>query len=204
MSGSRESMQKYYDTRAPEYDHAYTGEGVWTFEDAPGLSDEIPEIQAFVASLPPATTLDVACGTGFLTRFLRGDVMGVDFSLSMLGVARSTHVSIPLVQGDALALPFADGAFERVFSSHFYGRLRKADRLRFLAEARRVAGELILLDTPFRGGRWDEGIEERRLLDGRTFEIYKKYFRPDELMEEMGGGRVLLATEWFLVATNKE
>ena len=43
-----------------------------------------------------------------------------------------------VVQGDALALPFADGAFERVAAGHFYGHLEPAERARFLAEAGRV------------------------------------------------------------------
>ena len=48
------------------------------------------------------------------------------------------------VQSDALRLPFLDGAFEQVFTSHFYGHLEEA-RSRFLAEARRVAP--VVLDS---------------------------------------------------------
>jgi len=39
--------------------------------------------------LPPAATLDVACGTAFLTRHLEGMVVGLDQSPAMVAVAAS-------------------------------------------------------------------------------------------------------------------
>jgi len=102
------------------------------------------------------------------------------------------------VRGDALGLPFCADSFERVFSSHFYGRLGYGDRMGFLREARRVAPSLIVIDTPFQPDRPAEGPQQRDLLDGTTYTIYKKYFRPDELLDELAGGHVLLSTPWFL------
>jgi demethylphylloquinol methyltransferase len=74
---------------------------------------------------PPAggTVLDVCCGTGDLARILArrtgsgGRVVGLDFSEQMLIYARrSTYEplqsQIDWVQGDALALPFADQTFD--------------------------------------------------------------------------------------------
>lgn len=206
MTGSRNPMQRYYDIRAPEYDHAYTGEGVWEGVQ-PTLHDEVPALEKWVASLPAVTTLDVACGTGFLTQHLRGDVIGLDFSHSMLTVARSKRLTCPLVQGDALTLPFPDGSFERLFSSHFFGRLQRDERARFMDEARRVAATVVIVDNPAQADRQgylfadgDEGFEDRPLLDGSVHRIYKKYFKPHELVEEMGGAEVLYSTKWFLAA----
>lgn len=39
--------------------------------------------------LRPARTLDVACGSGFLTRHLRGVVVGLDQSAAMVALAQS-------------------------------------------------------------------------------------------------------------------
>jgi ubiquinone/menaquinone biosynthesis C-methylase UbiE len=39
-----------------------------------------------LAALPPARTLDVACGTGFLTRHLRGDLTAIDQSDEMVAI----------------------------------------------------------------------------------------------------------------------
>ena len=143
-------------------------------------------------------TLDVGCGTGYLTRFLRGYTVGADFSGRMLQQAAGRRAAAGSVRADALRLPFEEASFGRVFSSHFYGRLKKEERLRFLSEARRVAPSIVVLDTPYQADRAGEGPQERELLDGSTYTIYKKYFRPDELLEEIGGGEILLFTSWFL------
>lgn len=200
MDPTRESsiLKEYYDRRAAEYDDAYTGRGRWPFTDAPGLEAEIPILERFVAELPELTTLDVACGTGYLTRRLRGWRVGVDFSSAMLGQAAARAAAHAFVRADALALPFRPGAFERVFSSHFYGRLRLDVRRRFLEQCRRVAPSLIVLDSPFQEDRAAEGERERELLDGSRYTIYKKYFHPEELATEMGDGDILLSTSWFL------
>ena len=196
-------MKDYYDRRAPEYDDAYLGRGRWPFTQAPGLEAEIPELESFVRELPAATTLDVGCGTGFLTRFLAGRTTGMDLSFAMLQQATARRAADMYVRGDALALPFQGGAFDRVFSSHLYGRLERDDRLRFLEEARRVAGSVIVLDSPAQSDRPAEGMRERELLDGTKFVIYKKYFEPEELIEEVGGGRILLSTSWFLAVERR-
>ena len=65
-------MLEYYDRRAPEYDQWYMGTGLFAERDRPGWHEEVRDLCAAVAALPAASTLDVACGTGFLTRHLRG------------------------------------------------------------------------------------------------------------------------------------
>jgi demethylmenaquinone methyltransferase/2-methoxy-6-polyprenyl-1,4-benzoquinol methylase len=200
---SDETLKEYYDRRAAEYDDAYMGRGRWPFTQAPGLEAEIPLLKEFVGELAPAPTLDVACGTGFLTRFLRGRTVATDFSSAMLGRARARDAADDYVRADALALPFATGSFERVFSSHFYGRLELDDRLRFLSDAKRVARTFVVIDSPFQPDRPAEGKRERELLDGSKYVIYKKYFRPEELVEEIGGGRIVFSTSWF-VAVERE
>src|SRR5436309_452409 len=98
-----------------------------------------------IAELPPARTLDVACGTGFLTRHLRGDIVGLDQSERMLALARERLPRATFVSGDALRLPFGEGTFDRLFTSYFYCHLETAERERFLGEARRVARELVVV-----------------------------------------------------------
>ena len=99
---------------------------------------------------------------------------------------------------DALPLPFADGAFDRVFTGHFYGHLEERAR-RFLAEARRVAGELVVADSALRPDHEPVEWQERVLNDGSRHEVYKRYFTGDGLAEELGGGEVLHAGPWFVV-----
>ena len=192
-------MKAYYDRRAPEYDEWYRGAGRFAERNRPGWEQEVEALAAALAALPPAHTLDVACGTGFLTRHLPGKVVGLDQSDSMLEEARAQAPNATFVQGDALALPFGDGSFDRVFTAHFYGHLEEADRERFLAEARRVAPELVVVDSALHDGVEPVEWQERILNDGSRWQVYKRYFEPDSLADELSGGRTLFAGRWFVV-----
>ena len=192
-------MKDYYDTRAPEYDEWYLGVGRFASRERPGWGDAVEALERAVIALAPARTLDVACGTGFLTRHLRGPVTGLDQSDRMIEIAHERMPSAEFVQADAIPLPFADNSFDRVFTGHFYGHLEGTEREAFLAEARRVAPELIVVDSAVRPDHEREEMQERILNDGSAFEVYKRYFDGDDLARELGGGTVLHASDWFVM-----
>jgi len=192
-------VKAYYHARAREYDDWWLGRGPFADRDRPGWDEERERLTEMIAALPPARTLDVACGTGFLTRHLRGEVTGLDQSEAMLEVARQQAPQGTFVRGDALALPFEDHAFDRLFASYFYCHLEEPERLRFLAEARRVARELVLVTSVLRDEVVPARYEERVLQDGSRWQVFKRYFRPDELTEELGGGEVIHLGRYFLV-----
>jgi len=201
-----DEMRSYYDRRAPKYDDWWLGENEFEHRERPGWSEEVEALVQVVEDLAPARVLDVACGTGFLTRHLRGEVVGLDQSETMLGVAARQAPGVRLVKAEAVPLPFADGEFDRLFTSHFYGHLLEEEREAFLAEARRVARELIVVDAALREGVEPEGWPERTLADGTTYRVYKRFFTGAGLAEELGGGDVLHAGRWFVVvrAVNRE
>jgi ubiquinone/menaquinone biosynthesis C-methylase UbiE len=192
-------VKDYYDRRAPEYDDWYLGAGRFAGLDRPGWDEELLVLERVIRTLPPARTLDVACGTAFATRWLPGEVVGLDQSERMLAIARRRMPHARFVRGDALALPFPEGAFERVVAKHFYGHLEDADRERFVAEARRVAPELVVVDSALRDGVEPEELQERVLNDGSRWHVYKRYFTGAGLAEELGGGRVLHERRWFVI-----
>ena len=196
-------MKQYYDHRAPEYDDWYLGVGRFAQRDRPGWEGDLNELQDDVAALAPARTLDVACGTGFLTRHLRGEITALDQSERMLEVAAERVPDAVFVSGDALALPFADGSFDRLFTGHFYGHLQDRDREAFLAEAHRVASELVIVDSARRPDHESEEWQERVLNDGSRYEVYKRFFDPDALAQELGGGTVLHASRWFVMVSSR-
>jgi ubiquinone/menaquinone biosynthesis C-methylase UbiE len=192
------SVKAYYDQRAPEYDDWWLGRGLYADRDRPGWNEELRELEDVIADLPPKRTLDVACGTGFLTRHLRGQVVGLDASERMLKLAREQAPAAEFVTGDALSLPFADGTFERVFASYFYCHLEEDERTRFLAEARRVALELVIVASVHRNDKLPVRWEERRLKDGSTWTVYKRVFTGERLAAELKGS-VLFEGSWFVV-----
>ena len=99
------------------------------------------------------SALDVACGTGALTRELAGRagpggrVVGLDFSERMLDRARRRSPTTTWVQGDAQALPFDDGEFNAATIA--FGLRNLADPNLGLAEMARVVregGRLVVLE----------------------------------------------------------
>ncbi len=199
-------MKEYYDTRAPEYDEWYLGLGKFAGLGRPDWDEDVHNLTLTLAALPPARTLDIACGTGFLTQHLRGEITALDQSDRMLAIARERVRSATFIRGDALELPFAAQAFDRVFTSHFYGHLEPPDRDAFLAEARRVAPELVVTDSALAGGRArgheQDEWQERILNDGSRFAVYKRYFDGRGLAAELGGGSILLESSWFVVVSS--
>jgi ubiquinone/menaquinone biosynthesis C-methylase UbiE len=192
-------MKEYYDRRAPEYDDFYRGAGKWTGRDRDAWERELIVLTARIEALPAARTLDVACGTGYLTRYLQGDVVGLDQSERMLERARRAAPHATFVRGDALDLPFQHGSFDRVFTGHFYGHLESDDAARFLGEARRVARELVVVDASRAHAAADEEWQERVLNDGSRWQVFKRFFTPDGLAAELGGGETLHAGHAFVV-----
>jgi demethylmenaquinone methyltransferase / 2-methoxy-6-polyprenyl-1,4-benzoquinol methylase len=95
--------------------------------------------------------LDLAAGTGTSSRTFTGAgarCVACDFSLGMLRVgARQPSPLVRFVAGDALDLPFADGAFDAVTIS--FGLRNVADPAAALAELRRVTrpgGRLVICE----------------------------------------------------------
>jgi ubiquinone/menaquinone biosynthesis C-methylase UbiE len=191
-------MKAYYQQRAPEYDQWYLGTGRYALLERPGWDDELQSLIRTLHAMTPATTLDVACGTGFLTRHLPGQITGLDQSRAMLDITRKRIPNATLVEGDAMPLPFGDGTFERLLTGHFYGHLERGEREEFLQEAFRVAAELVVVDSAAREGVEPEATQQRILNDGSVHAVYKRYFEAEQLAEELGGGDVLHAGRWFV------
>ncbi len=90
--------------------------------------------------------LDVACGTGIVSRQAAplvgadGQVVGLDVNPAMLAVARAvpapSGAAIHWQEGNAMALPFVDGAFDVVLCQH--GLQFVPDRAGAVREMRRV------------------------------------------------------------------
>jgi SAM-dependent methyltransferase len=113
-----------------------------------GLREEQARLLGDVAG---ARVLELGCGAAAGARWLRtqgATVVGLDLSARMLrhacaGAAR-TGVRVPLVQADALALPFPDGSFDVVFTA--FGAVPfVADSAALMREVARVLRD---------GGRW--------------------------------------------------
>ena len=191
-------MRSYYEQRAPEYDDWWLGSGRFARRERPGWHEDVAALCAALAALPPARTLDVACGTGFLTAHLPGELTGLDQSQAMLAVAAERLPDARFVRGDAVDPPFAAGAFERLHTAHFYGHLDAQQRRDFLAAAGRLARELIVVDSALRPDGEPEAWQERELGDGSRHRVFKRWFTAESLAGELGGGETVHAGPWFV------
>lgn len=100
----------------------------------------IPEAQVrALGDVRGRDVLELGCGAAQWSIALAEDgarPVGVDVSVKQLRHARGSSGSLPLVQGSAEELPFADGSFDLVFCDH--GAMGFADPERAVPEAGRV------------------------------------------------------------------
>lgn len=105
-----------------------------------------------ISSATTARVLDVACGTGDLSRTLfettGARVVGTDFCRPMLAIAAGKISSqIPLIEGDALRLPFRSDSFDAVTIAFGLRNLSSvADGLTELCRVLKPGGWVAVLD----------------------------------------------------------
>jgi arsenite methyltransferase len=142
----------------------------------PDVVQQRAEVLALLAAQPGERVLDVGSGPGFLVASLAdavgpgGAVHGVDPSAPMNALARELLGSRPWARiddGDALDLPYPDGAFDAAVSTQVYEYV--ADIPRALSELRRVlrpGGRALVLDTDWDSVVWHAADRElhRRVL----------------------------------------
>jgi SAM-dependent methyltransferase len=147
---SRSASRRWWDSDADEYqaEHgSFLGDVdfVWCPE---GLREADARLLGDVRG---RRVLELGCGAAAGARWLAGqgaEVTGLDLSAGMLRhaaeAARRSGVRVPLVQADALALPFRDATFDVVCTA--FGAIP------FVADSGAVMREVARVLRP--GGRW--------------------------------------------------
>lgn len=120
----------------------------------PALFNEWAIAVVDAAIAPGMDVLDVACGTGVVTRTIadrlggRGTVVGLDLNDAMLTVARRMRPDLEFRKGDVAELPFSDESFDAVTCS--MAMFFFPDQVRALGEMARVtkAGGTVAIVVP--------------------------------------------------------
>lgn len=204
-SQDNRAIWEYYDRRstqrAPGVGNAvayWQGLGVaCTTEE---VAAEAVEVERLVRSLAPARFLDVACGPGTFTGMLAGEGVALDQSANAVERVAREHAHATPVRGDAMEMPFRESSFDRAFISHLYGLLQSDDSSALLAEARRVAREVLILDAGRPEGVARQEWQDRTLPDGSAYRIYRRHLGAQELASEVGGKPVFAGMFYVMVA----
>jgi demethylmenaquinone methyltransferase / 2-methoxy-6-polyprenyl-1,4-benzoquinol methylase len=130
---------------------------------------------------PGMRILDLAAGTGAsAATFARGGAVPIacDFSAGMLAEGRSRHPELTFVAGDALRLPFGDGAFDVVTISFGLRNVASVGQaLRELVRVTRPGGRLVVLETATPPARLVRAAN--RIYTGRVMPGLARLFSSD-------------------------
>ena len=177
-------LQSYYAARASEYDRVYL---------KPERQSDLRRIEQWLPSLlAGATVLEVACGTGYWTRFIApvaSAVVALDSSPETLRIARERVVA-PQPEfhvGDAYALPRFGRSFSAAFAGFWFSHVpleRRREFLLGLNSALAPGALVVLLDNLFVAGSSSPISERdangntyqtRTLSDGSTHRVLKNF-----------------------------
>lgn len=183
-----DDLQRYYADRAAEYDRVYR---------KPERQGDLARLRETLRGLLRRhRVLEVACGTGYWTEPIgrvAESVLATDINAEVLSIARERCGSIPglrFPQADAYALDGVDGDFSACFAGFWWSHIPKAripaflsslsaklapDALVVFADNRYVpASSTAISRTDADGNTY----QQRKLEDGRTYEVLKNF--PDE------------------------
>ncbi|MEM7068437.1 MAG: methyltransferase domain-containing protein [Pseudomonadota bacterium] len=99
----------------------------------------VPDMVRCSGASSASTALDICCGQGIVAEGLAKAgtaVTGLDFSPAMLEMARARVADVSFVEGDAMALPFADNSYD--VATMGFGILHVPDTDAALREAHRI------------------------------------------------------------------
>jgi demethylmenaquinone methyltransferase / 2-methoxy-6-polyprenyl-1,4-benzoquinol methylase len=189
-----DAVRRMFDRIAPVYD-------AMNRTMTAGLDRRWRRLTAEAAVRPGDDVLDACCGTGDLAIAASragGNVTGLDFSPAMLARARRKAPGLEWIEGDLLALPFADASFDSATVG--FGVRNVEDLGRAIEELRRVlrpGGRLGVLEITRPRGLlapfyrvWFDGVVPLlgKLLPGGSAYTYlpasvRRFPGPQELAE---------------------
>jgi demethylmenaquinone methyltransferase/2-methoxy-6-polyprenyl-1,4-benzoquinol methylase len=191
------SLAAYYAARAAEYERIY---------DKPERQADLRRLEGWLPALVAGRrVLEVACGTGYWTRFLAttaAHVLATDLNTETLAVARAKGLPAERVefrQADAYALSADLGTFDAAVACFWWSHVPAASRPRFFAALHHrlePGARVVLLDnlyvpgssTPIsRTGAAGDTYQLRTLASGETFEVVKNFPTEELLRAEAAG-----------------
>lgn len=188
-------LTDYYAERATEYDAIY---------HKPERQEDIKLLSKLLSDLlQERRILEVACGTGFWTRYLATrskTITATDYNETVLAIARDRLVNLNNVQvqqADAFSLDNVTGEFNAGLAAFWWSHLTKTQIDLFLKpfHAKLLPGSLVVIidslyvegsNTPISRTDSEGNTYQKRILaDGREFEVLKNFTSQAEFCEQV-------------------
>lgn len=189
----KKTLVEYYSKRAKEYEEVYHRPDKIRLKEQKFLAEYIT--QTFKGKF----VLELACGTGFWTKYLTisaKQVLATDYNLSMLEIASlklSKNSNVIFIQADAYNPPTSSPKFNGAMVNFWFSHIPKSQIRKFLdtLHSRLEKNSVILLsDGVYVKGIGGELItkqnnhntfKKRVLNSGEQFDILKNYYSEGDL-----------------------
>jgi ubiquinone/menaquinone biosynthesis C-methylase UbiE len=198
--GLRDSMFRYYDERASEYEEAFVlGTGTASMPDRDVFRREASILTGIVERFARGRMVDLACGTGYWLPFYAARCTSntlIDQAPRMLDQCRK-KMAVPgapgqmiVVQGDVLEHPFGPRTFDSALIGFLISHLSEDEERRLFEHLKGMLdtdGRFLIFDSAWslERARFNAKVErqQRRLKDGNAFEIFKRYIDRQDIDE---------------------
>ena len=186
-------LADYYTNRAPEY------ESIWYRDDPVRQGEQTAMALAIEAGCHGRRVLEVACGTGYWTRFAAAaatEVVALDLSPKMLALARAKNlVRATFIEGNAYEVANVPGPFTAGLANFWFSHIPKRRIDEFLDGFHRQlspGARVFMADNVFVPGvggelvsrlGTDDTFKLRELTDGSRHEVLKNYYDAAQLRE---------------------
>lgn len=189
------SMKEYYARRAAEYEKIYL---------KPERQADLRRLEGIVGkAFPGFNILEVACGTGYWTKFASASaksILATDFNDEVLDLAKQKDYggcSISFQKADAYTLENVPPGFDAGFHAFWWSHMprRKIGGFLYAFHSRLKPGAPVLLmdnryvegsSTPLsRTDEHGDTYQMRSLEDGSVYEVLKNFPVADEMKAQL-------------------
>jgi cyclopropane fatty-acyl-phospholipid synthase-like methyltransferase len=197
----KKSMNLYYDERADEYDEIYTlGAGPASITDPNAYKQDVIKVKEFIEKQNfKGVVFDVPCGTAFwMPSYYQNaeKIVLIDQSATMLKKAQERADTLgcllkcKFIKLDAFQIDKTKVKPSVFFIGFFLSHLTLKEETKFFMLMKKKIeknGKIVIVDSTWSDERarkrQKEGRQIRKLNNGTTFDIYKKYFTVNDLEE---------------------
>lgn len=189
----RQSMRRYYDERAADYEDAYVrGLGTASIDDPALFQREAARLGSIVARTVSGRVIDLACGTAYWLPHYAAratHVTLIDQSPRMLQETRAKIATVGIGdhcmvrEGNVLDTPLDPHGYDTALVGFLLSHLTDEEVATLFARLRHTlapGGSVLILDSAWSPARAAVNAKVERqvrpLNDGTSFEIYKRYF----------------------------